>query len=142
MSVAKDESWMFGFDYTDQDWTRSVIDAAPGTGFSPARTRAFRGGFEFTPNRYDMRYWFKHITYRAGAYHELSYYSFNGFQVASTGVTLGFSIPVFRYFNSVNFALDLGQRGSLANNLVRERYFKFTVSFALHDIWFLKPMYE
>ena len=139
---ASDESWLFGFDYTDQDWTKSVLDPAPGTEFSPARTRAFRGGFEFTPNRYDMRYWFKHITYRAGAYHELSYYSFNGFQVASTGVTLGFSIPVFRYFNSVNFALDLGQRGSLANNLVRERYFKFTVSFALHDIWFLKPMYE
>ena len=139
---AKDESWMFGFDYTDQDWTRSVIDAAPGTGFSPARTRAFRGGFEFTPNRYDMRYFLKHITYRAGAYHELSYYSFNGYQVAATGITLGFSIPVFRYFNSVNFALDLGQRGSLTDNLVRERYFKFTVSFALHDIWFLKPMYE
>ena len=139
---AKDESWMFGFDYIDQDWSQGVLDDAPGTGFAAARMQAFRGGFEFTPNRYDMRYWYKHITYRAGAYHEKSYYSFNGHQVAATGLTFGISFPVFRYFNSVNLGVDIGQRGSLTDNLVRERYFKFVVSFALHDIWFLKPMYE
>ena len=139
---AKDESWLFGFDYTDQDWSKGVIDEAPGTGFTASRMQAFRGGFEFTPNRYDMRYWYKHITYRAGAYHEKSYYMFNGSKVAATGVTFGISFPVFRYFNSVNLGIDIGQRGSLPNNPVRERYFKFNVSFALHDIWFLKPMYE
>ena len=125
-----------------QDWSNGVVEEAPGTAFAAAKMQAFRGGFEFTPNRYDMRYWYKHITYRAGAYHEKSYYSFNGHQVASTGVTFGISFPVFRYFNSVNLGVDIGQRGSLANNLIRERYFKFMVSFALHDIWFLKPMYE
>lgn len=139
---AKDESWMFGFDYINQDWSKGLVEEAPGTAFAAAKMQAFRGGFEFTPNRYDMRYWYKHITYRAGAYHEKSYYSFNGHQVASTGVTFGISFPVFRYFNSVNLGVDIGQRGSLANNLIRERYFKFVVSFALHDIWFLKPMYE
>lgn len=139
---ARDESWMAGFDYTDQDWSKGVMDPVTGAGFSPARTRAFRAGFEFTPNRYDMRYRYKHITYRAGAYHEKSYYSLNGMQVAATGLTLGISFPVFRYFNSMNFGIDIGQRGSLSGNLVRERYFKFNVSFALHDIWFLKPMYE
>ena len=139
---AKDESWLFGFDFTDQDWSKGVVDDAPGTGFAAARMQAFRGGFEFTPNRYDMRYWYKHVTYRAGAYHEKSYYSFNGHQVSATGLTFGISFPVFRYFNSVNLGVDIGQRGSLTDNLVRERYFKFNVSFALHDIWFLKPLYE
>lgn len=138
----KDESWMFGFDYTQQDWTSATLFESPGSGFSAAKQQAFRAGFEFTPNRYDMRYWYKHITYRGGCYHEKSYYSFNGRQVDATGITMGVSFPVFRYFNSVNLGIDIGQRGSLAADQIRERYFMFNVSFALHDIWFLKPMYD
>ena len=66
----------------------------------------------------------------------------NGQQVNATGFTLGIGIPVFRYYNSVNLGIDFGQRGTLDKNLVRERYFLFTVSFNLHDIWFIKPLYN
>jgi hypothetical protein len=38
--------------------------------------------------------------------------------------------------------LELGQRGTLKNNLVRERYFLFTLSFNLHDIWFIPTLYN
>lgn len=138
----KDESWMFGFDYSQQDWSSAKLFETPGSGFAAAKQQSFRAGFEFTPNRYDMRYWYKHITYRGGCYHEKSYYSFNGKQVDATGITFGVSFPVFRYFNSVNLGVDIGQRGSLAADQIRERYFLFNVSFALHDIWFLKPLYD
>lgn len=138
----RDESWLFGFDYTRQDWTNAMLFDSPGSEFSAAKQQSFRAGFEFTPNRYDMRYWYKHITYRGGCYHEKSYYSFNGRQVDATGVTFGISFPVFKYFNSVNLGVDIGQRGSLAAGQIRERYFLFNVSFALHDIWFLKPLYD
>ena len=62
--------------------------------------------------------------------------------MTATGLTLGMGIPVFRYYNSINFGIDMGQRGTLKGNQVRERYFLFTISFNLHDIWFIKPLYN
>jgi len=137
-----DERWKIGFDYAQRDWTDASLFTTVGSGFSATKSQSFRAGFEFTPNPYDMRYWYKHITYRGGVYHEKSYYSLNGSQVDATGITVGASLPVFRYFNSVNISFDFGQRGSLSLNQVRERYFTINASFALHDIWFLKPLYD
>jgi hypothetical protein len=38
--------------------------------------------------------------------------------------------------------IDIGQRGSTAGNLVRERYINFNIGLNLLDIWFLKPRYD
>ena len=131
-----------GFDYLRQDWRGRSFEGAAGNGFEAALAQGFRAGLEFTPNRYDIRYFMRRLSYRVGAYHEKSFISLNGSQVAATGLTLGVGIPVYRYYNSINVGIDVGQRGTLQNNLVRERYFLFTVSFNLHDIWFIKPMYN
>jgi hypothetical protein len=58
-------------------------------------------------------------------------------------------LPVFRLYNAVQIAVDFGQRGALENGffkddtgLIREYYFNLHVSFSLHDIWFLKVLYD
>lgn len=136
------ERWMFGFDYTRQDWTGLTFDGYPSVDFSTGVAQNFRAGFEVTPNRFDVRHWMRRLTYRAGAYREQAYFSLNGQSIVSTGVTLGVGIPVFRYYNSINVGLELGQRGTLNSNLIRERYFLFTISFNLHDIWFIPVLYN
>ena len=136
------EQWMVGFDYTRQDWTGLTFGGYPGVDFQAGVAQSFRAGFELTPNRYDVRHWLRRITWRSGAYRDYSHLFLNGSQVVATGVTLGVGIPVFRYYNSVNLGVDIGQRGTLNNNLVRERYFLFTLSFNLHDIWFIPTLYN
>lgn len=146
ISLRYADQWMVGFDYTRQDWTGISFGGYPGVDFTTGVAQNFRAGFEYTPNRYDVRSGFGHflrrLTYRGGAYREVSYLTLGGSPVASTGVTLGFGIPVFRYYNSINFGVDFGQRGTLVGNQIRERYFLFTISFNLHDIWFIKPLYN
>lgn len=143
ISVRGADSWMVGFDYTTQNWSGCTFEGNPGVDLQYGRSRNFRAGFEFTPNRYDIRYVLKRWTYRGGLYREESHMVLNGSRVAAAGVTLGVGIPVSRYFHhSINLGVDFGQRGSLTNDLIRERYFIFTVSFNLHDIWFIKPMYN
>lgn len=144
ISLRYGEKWMVGFDYTRADWSGIDFGGYPGINFSTGTARNFRGGFEITPNRYDVRrgHWLRRLTYRVGAYHELSHLYLNGSQIVATGVTAGVGIPVFRYYNSINVGLELGQRGTLQNNLVRERYFLFTLSFNLHDIWFIPTLYN
>lgn len=85
-----------------------------------------------------MRRW----TYRVGAYYDQSYMMLNGQQVNATGITFGFSVPIYRWYNAFSVSIDLGQRGSLENNLVRERYAMFILNVNLHDIWFVKHRYN
>jgi len=140
------DKWMVGFDYLRQDWTGVSFEGNPGVDFATGVAQSFRAGFEITPNRYDVRSGFGHflqrLTYRAGAYREQSFMRLAGKPVVSTGITFGMGFPVFRYYNSVNLGIDFGQRGSLGSGQIRERYFLFTVSFNLHDLWFIPVLYQ
>lgn len=142
ISFRKLDRFMVGFDYTRQDWTSTTVSATPGVDFSPACSNSFSLGAEWTPNIFDIRYYFKQMTYRGGVYYRQSNLSFGGRQINSAGITLGVSLPVYRYFNSINFSVDIGQRGTTEDNLIRERYVLFTLSFSFHDIWFIKQMYD
>ena len=96
---------------------------------------------EYTPNRSDIRYYFRRCTYRAGAYFDQSYYLVDGVHVNSVGVTLGMTLPVFRWYNGLSLGVDFGRRG-LATAQVKENYFGFSVGFNVFDIWFQKRPYE
>ncbi len=141
-SLRKGEKWMVGFDYEHQDWSKANFRETPGLGYSSQAENSYRLGFEYIPNRYDIRYYYRRVSYRVGAYYNQSYVKFNGQSVNCMGVTLGVSLPVFRWNNSFNLAVDFGQRGKTGNNLVRERYVNFIISLNLYDIWFIKQRYQ
>ena len=58
------------------------------------------------------------------------------------GFTFGMSMPIFRWYNAISWSVDMGQRGSLDLNQVRERYVQFNVNLNLHDLWFIKRKYN
>ena len=84
----------------------------------------------------------KRVTYRAGTYWDREYYKLDGNTIDAFGLTFGATFPVFRWSNGLSVGMDIGQRGSLSGNKVRERYINFTVGLNIFDIWFLKPQYE
>ena len=138
--------WVATFDYSRSDWRGSGLDGARGftasSLFSATTAQTFRAGFEIVPNRNDIRYYFNHVAYRVGAYHKKEYYLLDGKQVASTGITLGVTLPIVNNYNGFTIGVDLGQRGSLSGEQIRERYVNISVGFNLYDIWFRKPQYE
>jgi hypothetical protein len=142
ITLRKKDKWLVGADYIRQDWSSVSFGPTAGVDFSPAVSNSFRVGFEYIPNRYDIRYYSRRITYRGGAYYENTYMKVNGNQINSMGITLGATLPVLRLYNGLGLSLDMGQRGSLKNNLIRERYVMFNISFSLHDIWFIKYRYD
>ena len=141
-SIRKRDKWMFGVDYSQSDWSKANFSPTPGVNFEPAMSRTLKAGLEFTPDRYSIRYFMRRWTYRLGAYYDKSYMRLNGQQVEAIGVTFGFSLPIYRWYNSVGVSIDAGQRGSIENNLIRERYIMLILNFNLHDIWFLKHRYN
>lgn len=147
LSYKKGDDILIEFDYTRTDWSRSGFEGVAGfsnngqVGFASSIGQSFRLGAEVTPNRNDIRYFFKRCTYRAGAYYESSYYTVDGAHVDAVGVTLGMTIPVFRWYNGLSIGLDFGRRG-LQTSQVKETYFGFNLGMNIFDIWFKKPRYE
>ena len=143
------EKWSAEFNYLRSDWRNSGFDSASGFSvksdtetFSSTVSQSFRAGFEIVPNRNDIRYYLRRCAYRAGVYYDQSYYKLNGNNINSMGVTLGVTLPVFRLYNGLTLGVDLGQRASTRNNMIRERYATFVVGFNIHDIWFQKVQYK
>ena len=153
ISIRGGEKWSVEFDYTRSDWRTSKMDTAPGfavngnMNFTSAVSQSFRAGFEIVPNRNDIRYYLKRCAYRAGAYFDQEYYKVNGNHVYTYGITLGVTLPVFRWYNGLSIGVDFGQRAynpRYSNNysMIREQYVAFNIGFNIHDIWFQKPRYN
>lgn len=141
-TFSKSEKWMVGIDYERQDWSKTEFLATPGVNFSSQTAQSFRLGVEYIPNKYDVRYYFKRVTYRAGFHYDQSYVKFEGKSVNGYGVTFGMSFPISRLNTTLNFSVDAGKRGRNSGNLILERYINFVFSFNLHDIWFVKRKYD
>lgn len=152
------EKLMIEADYSRSDWRSSGLDRTPGmmgntvatsssSVFSTTVQQSVRMGMEYTPNKYDVRYFFKRCTYRAGAFYRSDYYKLDGRGVSSVGISAGMTLPIFggyngRCPNGLSIGMEFGQRGSIANNLIRERFINFTFGVNIFDIWFQQPRYE
>ena len=148
LSIKGGEKWSAEFDYVRSDWRKSGMDNAAGFAsvgkavFSSSVSQSFRAGFEIVPNRNDIRYYLRRCAYRAGVYYDESYYRLDGRDVNTIGLTLGITLPVFKWYNGISLGVDLGRRGSKKNDMIRERYAMFVIGFNIHDIWFRKVQYN
>ncbi|MBR5498853.1 MAG: hypothetical protein IKV75_01675 [Bacteroidales bacterium] len=148
LSLKGGDKWHIEFDYLRSGWENSGMDKAPGfsaigeSTFRTTTSQSFRVGFEFVPNRNDIRYYMKRCAYRAGAYYDQAYYKLDGNNINSMGITLGMTLPVFRWYNGLTVGVDIGQKASTRQGMVRERYAKLAIGFNIHDIWFQKPRYN
>ncbi len=147
VAIRKGDKWIIEFDYLRSDWTGSGLDNAAYTGtendgFATAVSNSFRLGFEYVPNRNDIRYYMRRCTYRGGIYYNTDYFTYNGSPVTSKGVTIGITFPVYRLYNGLTVGFDFGQKGTLRNDMIRELYATINVGFNIHDLWFHKPKYD
>lgn len=148
LSFRNSDVWSAEINYVRSDWSNSNFSSVHGFSnvgesvtFTSGIGQSIKAGFEWTPNRNDIRYFLKRCTYRAGAYYDSSYYMVNGSHVDAIGVTFGMTLPVFRWYNGLSIGVDLGRRG-LSGNQVKETYAGFSLGMNMFDIWFKKPRYE
>lgn len=144
-----------GLDYVYQNWERNESPRPiPGAvDVAYRNTSTIKAGFEYTPNRMDIRNYLKRWSYRVGFRYGTYYQTFGGKTLPQYAVTAGFGIPVrFLGRSSVDFGVEFGQRGNdsplrIDNRqigLVRQRYVKFSLGLTLfgEDSWFVRYKYD
>jgi hypothetical protein len=149
---------LFMAQYSMSDWSsygESFNDTTLYSDFLNA-SWAFGAGLQFTPN--DLRRFQKKInylskiSYRLGFSYKQDYLQLRDTPLTDVGISFGLGLPVaFPWaYSSINLGATAGEKGTMENNLVRERYISYRVGFTFSpewspwnkDKWFLKRKYD
>lgn len=134
VSVTFKDKLTINVDYISQQWHNCNVWAD--NNFANSTYIAI--GSEYCSDPYSSNY-FKTISYRFGFYNKDSYAFYNGKQINTKAITLGFMLP----FKSINFNLSFqfGKTSNL-NSGLKENFTQLNVGLNLIDIWFLKRLYN
>lgn len=133
---------LLGVDVNYSKWA-DYRDDGTNPGFN--NSYGIAAGGQFTPDATAVSNYFALVDYRFGVKYDKTYLKVNNHDINQYALTMGLGLPLQSNrstFYKINFAAELGQRGSLDNSLVRERYVNMTLGFTLNDKWFIKPKFD
>ncbi len=132
--------WLFGADIHFKKWDAFSDILHPGFIFK--NNVRYNVGTEIKPDFKGKSKLFKRMRYRFGAYYETAYLELNNKDISQYGITFGLGIPAKGTFSFMNLGVEIGQRGTIENNLLRETFFRTYIGFTLNDKWFIKRKYD
>lgn len=137
--LARSDRWLLQGDFRYQQWRD--FRSFKGSDSLDNSFRISLGG-QYTVDSRSNRY-FSRIQYRAGAYYSRTFLNLRGTTLNDQGITLGAGFPIRKAYQSqISISLEGGQRGTLENNLIRERYVRFMVGITFNEDWFRRIRYE
>lgn len=137
--VGQDNKWFIGADYTFQEaleFSGGIYDNITTYRYENSSTISF-GGF-YTPKFNSISSYWNRVTYRAGANYKKLGLVINDTDINEYGMSFGVSLPMGLRISNINLGFEIGKRGTLDNNLVKENYYNFRLSLSLNDRWFRK----
>ena len=130
--------------YSSQNWSeyQFLIDGVAVEEDNLKNSMCYSGGIQFTPdNNAHNKYW-KKIQYRIGGRYNKTYLNLRNNQLTETSLTLGLGIPVKRTNTFYNFSMEIGDKGTTEDNLIKEQFVRFTFGVTFKGIWFVKRKYD
>lgn len=135
-NTGKNNSWSFGADYHWRNWA-SFVDQELGDSLVNGY-RVSVGG-TWLPDFYSPTGYFKKTHYRFGAFYEKSPLNVNGVDIYNYGMSFGLGLPFYsKTLSTMNVGVQLGQRGTLENDLIRERYIRLSLGVTFNEKWFVR----
>jgi hypothetical protein len=134
-SLTKNKKYTLSADYKYQDWGTANYS---GVNYSLRNSQRISAGFEVSNKKPVYNSLFEKSFLQAGLYYGTSYLYIKGQQLTDAGVTVGYGINSFRNPLGVNVAMQVGQRGTQQNGLIKERYLNLTFTISYRDLWYTK----
>ena len=140
LAFEKRNNWVIGLDAEYQPWsqyrdTQGELD--------PNLTDLLRLvlGSQITPGWNSTRY-LQRVGYGLGFSYENTPISINGRQINDFGINFGLSLPVSRFNSSLNMSVQVGTRGTIEADLIRENYVKLNLGVSYNQLWFVRSKYD
>ncbi|MEN2415593.1 aromatic hydrocarbon degradation protein [Flavobacterium mesophilum] len=101
----------------------------------------FALGFTYRQRKDYRKYWDR-VQYAMGANFDNGYLEVDGKRVNNAAVSIGLSLPIENTLTTLNISYSYGQKGRIADNLIKENYHKLSLNLSLDGIWFVKRKFE
>ncbi|WP_240615334.1 OmpP1/FadL family transporter [Pedobacter paludis] len=140
IAIQQNDKWMVGADFRMSKWSAVSINNV-NQGLQDSWGASIGG--QWTPDYTSYNSYMKRVDYRLGFNYDKTFIKIGNQDIKQMGASLGFGFPLpsanaGSAFYKINFTTEVGQRGTLNNNLVKEQYINFHLGFTLNDTWFRK----
>ncbi|MBC6110580.1 hypothetical protein H7U22_09095 [Pedobacter sp. CCM 8938] len=140
IAIQQNDKWMIGADFRMSKWSAVSINNV-NQGLQDSWGASIGG--QWTPDYSSYNSYMKRVDYRLGFNYDKTFIQIANQDIKQMGASLGFGFPLpsanaGSAFYKINFTTEVGQRGTLNNNLVKEQYINFHLGFTLNDTWFRK----
>jgi len=139
VGVGSENKWYTGIEYSFQnalEFTDDILNQNSRTSYNKSN-RISVGGF-YTPKFNSISSYWQRITYRAGFSLKQPGLVVNNTTINDFGISFGVGLPIGQQLSNVNLGFELGKRGEISNELIKENYINFRLSLTLNDRWFKK----
>ncbi len=148
--IGKKDKWYAGINYSYQDAFQNsgYFNNSNNAYIYDSSSSISIGGFYLPKINSISSYW-QRVTYRLGMKYEQTGLLVNGTPGSNTftgiddfGISFGLGLPLGNRVSNINFAGEIGRRGTLNNGLIQENYFNIRLSLSFNDIWFQKRIID
>lgn len=142
IGIKKGDRWLIAGDFAVQNWSTYMAFNKSQELKNSMRVSL---GAQYVPNSKanEKGSYYKRMHYRMGGRYAQTLLELKNTQLTEYGLSLGVGFPVGRSFLLQNFSLinigvEVGQRGTTTNGLIKEQFIKATIGFTINDRWFVK----
>lgn len=142
LALKKGDRWLVAGDFAMQNWSSYQ---AFGQSQGLKNSMRISVGTQFVPNsKAPIKQYFKRVHYRIGGRYTQTALELKNSRLSEYAVSFGLGFPVGRNyllqnFSMVNMSVEIGQRGTTTNGLIKEQFIRTTLGFTINDRWFVKP---
>jgi hypothetical protein len=135
VSYKLSNSWQAGLDFDYKNW-KNGYKIEGNTVNNLDNSYRIGIGIERLPQQRRFISTMQDITYRGGLFYGQLYKRANDNSVYEYGISLGLGLPILRNNSHMDFAFEYGQRGDLAENFLKESFFRLHISISANELWF------
>lgn len=138
ITLEKPNRWMVGGDVYMQKWAdfRSY-----GANDSLSNSLRMATGAQFIPSSSTMAKYMERISYRVGFHYNKTYLKLRNHQINEFGLTFGAGLPLKAWQSMINLAVEIGQRGTISDGLIRENYIRISIGLSIYERWFIRSKF-
>jgi hypothetical protein len=143
-TVGNELSWLAGLDFHYENWKNFTSPIH----YTPLLNEwKVKAGFQATP-KYNGNRLSQRIEYRLGAHLGKTRVNLQNEAMPEFGTTFGLGLPfkrassLSRSLSVLNLTMEIGRRGIVADEILKENYYQLTIAYSLSDRWFQKRKFD
>jgi hypothetical protein len=143
LSFEKLNRWVVGAEYSVVNFKKYRENLGGQSTVEEKLSNAYmlRLGMELKGKRMDNNF-MNRLSYRLGYNQGTNYIVYDRKEIKQYGVSFGFGMPISRTQSRLDFAVEIGRKGSVDAGQIQENYGRIVIGISAFDHWFMRGKFD